>query len=463
MSIPLQERLKTGEDAGAAFQRQAGPADAIARHLCALLNSETGGAIICGVEDDGTPVGVADAETVAANLQRTLSQLVSPPALFAVSAQDLGEVSLVVIDAPAGPDKPYVTGGGVWLRQGPHTQAADAPALRALFAAQEGEPERWERRLSASMRPDDLLEREILRLRDEARRSSRFDFTGEETGEEVLHRLGMTRPGGYTQAADILFANNPVVRHPQARVQLVAFATDEAGDDFSNFRSFEGPAVRLADEIAEALIGQIQIASSFRPDAMERRDTPSYARYALKEGVVNALVHRDYSSYSGSVKISVFPGRIEVWNTGRLPAGIRPEDLGRKHPSIPINPDIARGFFLRSLMDQIGRGGQRLAEECKAIGARPPEWSHVHGGVQLTLFAALGQAEARRALLNDRQRAYVEAVATGEALTIADYQRRFAPDVTDRQARRDLTELQTYRFLRREGAGRSTVYRRAQD
>ncbi|MDT9598627.1 RNA-binding domain-containing protein [Sphingosinicella rhizophila] len=459
----LLERLKGGEGPFMEFVSDIHSVERIARHVSAFLNSDSGGTIICGVDDKGYARGIPEPEAAAGTLQRKLGTIVSPPGLFSVAIEAIDDVSVIVLEVPSGSDRPYVTGGGVWLRKGAKTIAADAPALRALFAEQANEPERWERRLSPSLTVADLSESQILRLRDEARRSNRFDFGGDEAATEVLDRLALTRPGGFTQGADVLFATDPTTRHPQARVQLVVFERDETSDDYLDLRWFQGPLLEIADAIIEALMRYNPIGASFKSGEIEREDLPGYARFALREGVVNALAHRDYSSYSGSVRISVFPSRIEIWNSGRLPEGIRPEDLPRKHPSVPTNPDIARAFYLRRLMDQVGRGGQRLAEACKEIGARPPEWAQAHGGVLLTLHAALGREQARAELLNDRQRNFVDSVEAGATLTLGEYRDRFAPDVSDRQARRDLNELETYRFLRREGAGRSTVYRRRED
>lgn len=459
----LQARLKGGENAKTEFLRDAKVPERVAKHVCAFLNSESGGMIICGIDGQGEPVGINSASATAKELQLQLAKLVTPPALFSANLEVFDDKELIVVDVPSGPDRPYVVNGGVWLRKGAGTALADAQSLREIFALQAEEPERWERRLSVSMLHEDISLDEIIHLRDEARRSGRFDFSGEEKPESILDRLAMRRPGGFTQAADVLFASNPSLRHPQVRVQFIAYRSDEVGDDYDDFRTLEGPLLRTAEDVTDILIRMNPIAAQFRPDEIERLDAPRYARYALREGVVNALVHRDYASYSGGVKVSVYPSRIEIWNTGRLPDGLRPEDLPRTHPSILINPDIAHAFFLRSFMDKVGRGGQRLAEECKQIGARPPEWIQVHGGVQLTLFAALGKEQARRELLNDRQRAFIETIAAGENLTVADYQARFAQDVSARQARRDLGELETYRFVRREGSGRSTVYRRVND
>jgi len=456
----LQTKLKNGEDVQTEFLAAIKSVGRVAEHVCAFLNSDIGGTLICGVTDDGDPVGITRAAAEAEALQLALAKQITPPALFSATVESVDGKELIVVDVSAGADRPYVVQGGVWLRKGKRTTPADAQSLRAMFAAQADQPERWERRLSASMLPEDLNQDEVVRLRDDARKGGRFDFSGSESNDEILDRLAMRRSGGYTQAADVLFSRDPALRHPQCRVQFAVYESDVAGDNYVDFRSFENPLFRVAADVIDALTRINPVRSQFRAGDIERQDSPRYAVYALREAVINALVHRDYSSYSGSVRVSVHPSRIEIWNTGRLPDGLKPEDLSRTHPSILVNPDIAHAFFMRGLMDKVGRGGQRLAEECRRIGAQPPEWRQVQGGVQLTLFAALGQDRVMGELLNDRQRAFVQKVEAGTLLSLAEYHTRFAQAVSDRQARRDLEDLENYRFVRKEGVGRSTAYRR---
>lgn len=119
---------------------------------------------------------------------------------------------------------------------------------------------------------------------------------------------------------------------------------------------------------------------------------------------------------------STYSARLEHQ---RLPEVFRPEDLARSHPSIPANRDISFALFMRRYMERLGRGGQRVAKECKAIGARRRELLEVHGGVLLTLFAALGKDQARRELLNDRQPKYDDGIQAVEKLTAGQYREQF--------------------------------------
>lgn len=111
-----------------------------------------------------------------------------------------------------------------------------------------------------------------------------------------------------------------------------------------------------------------------------------YPVNAVREGLVNALVHRDYSSYSGSVHVFVCPERLVIRNSGQLPEGVAVKQLGSKQVSVLRNPDIAHIMHLRGYMEKIGRGNLLITELCKEKGMKEPVWTSGEEGVSLTLF-----------------------------------------------------------------------------
>ena len=95
----------------------------------------------------------------------------------------------------------------------------------------------------------------------------------------------------------------------------------------------------------------------------QRITRPTFPSNSLEEGIVNALVHRDYASSSGSVSVSVYPDRLEIRNSGRLPKGLtaKMREMAQ-HASILINPDISHIFYLRGLTERVVRGTSREGE-----------------------------------------------------------------------------------------------------
>jgi ATP-dependent DNA helicase RecG len=262
-----------------------------------------------------------------------------------------------------------------------------------------------------------------------------------------------------TNASDVVFGKGVAVRQPQTRLRAVCYRTDRA-DDFVDEQMLEGPALVILPRAMAFLERNVRVASEFKAGKLHRVTRPQYPFSSLREGLVNALVHRDYTSFSGSVSLSVYPGHVEIWNSGRLPEGVSIKDLARgSHRSVLVNPDISHTFYLHELMERVGRGTFNIIRECKANGMRAPRWRQDSAGVSLTFFAPTGNRQTI-GRLNSRQAALLESLKVGDTITPREYETRHAGEVTDRQARRDLAALARAGFLDRTGKAAATVYHR---
>lgn len=458
----LLAQIARGEGAHTEFKRSIADPATLAEVVCAFLNSQ-GGTIFCGVDDRGVVVGLPDDMARAPNpeaLHQDLVERLTPTALFTVSLDELEGKPVVTIEVPEGKDGPYVCEGRVFVRRGGETRVADALTLREMVQGRATGTERWERRPSMAMDSADLDHDEVRALVAETARSGRHRFGQPEEDDAVLAELGLLGGRGYTQGADVLFARNPALRHPQARVRLIRFAAGKTSNRYLDDQQLSGPMVRVLNQVFDWVRGQLPVEQRFdaNPDApLVRQTRLAYPEAALREGLVNAFAHRDYAGFSGGLTVSVFPDRIEIWNSGRLPEGLKPADLRRNHPSLPANPDLAQVFYLRGLMERIGRGTQKIMQACLDYGLRMPNWDDRDTGVTLTLWGPTAAADAE-ASLNERQTALVAALKEQERIRLAEYIARFASTVSDRQARRDLVRLVELGYLDVEGGGRTTRY-----
>ncbi|PLR28193.1 transcriptional regulator [Caulobacter zeae] len=469
----IRAQIDEGEGPLAAFAPHAADKAGLAALVCGFLNTR-GGVVFVGVDADGSILGVPSANIMRAELETYLQNAITPTALFTLSVDVEGDVSIITIEAPQGRDKPYVVDGKIWVRSGRRTLPATSDALRELAQVRSVEAARWERRPSVGLEDEDLVEREIRATVEDARSSDRYAFTGEEDTFTVLRQLGMVVSGGLTQACDVVFAAKPAMRHPQCRVRFVQYASDKTGAAFLDNQVFEGPLVQVFNRLFDKVGAHVRIQARFGGDGHGREDRPNYSQDALREGLVNALAHRDYASFSGGVAVSVYPDRIEIWNSGQLPAGLKVADLLRPHPSIPTNPDIAHVLYLRRLMERIGRGTQKILAACTELGAPAPSWKVASTGVTLTIFAAdaprkasqpkptlakpIGAAATATAL-NERQGATLAQLRPGDSIRLPEYMDQHG--VSERQARRDLAGLTERGFLVRKGKGPATDYQRS--
>ena len=212
---------------------------------------------------------------------------------------------------------------------------------------------------------------------------------------------------------------------------------------------------RVLRQAVSVIQHQTGFSGRFKSTRLEREDRPAYALFALREGLVNAIVHRDYDTVGGQLRVEIFPEHLVIQNPGQLPEGWTERDILTREESRPGNPDIARVFYLRKLMERLGIGGRKLAEACEALKAKRPVWKAAQGLVSLTLFRAPSLATVGQ--LTSRQQEFLKSLAPGQSFKAADYAQLAA--VSLRQARRDLTELQELGLLERSGKGPATFYR----
>lgn len=454
----IRKQIQQGEGIGTEFEVDVRNLESIAKTVCAFLNTD-GGTVFCGVDDNGKITGLDASRAEIKGIHAFLLKNITPKALFTVNVDEEGDKVILSIDVPEGKDRPYVFSGSVFVREGSQTRSANVTKLRDMVQSKSVAAERWERRPSMAMEEGDLDHDEIRRTAKQAKESGRFVFADDTDDIEILKALAVYSILGFTQAADVLFAKNPAIRHPQTRVRVTCFSSDKSSDTYLDDRLLQGPLVRVFEQSFDILSQHVRWEARFQAGDVRRIDRPEYPFEALREGLVNAFAHRDYSSFSGGVTVGIYPKRIEIWNSGHFPEGLQPADLKRNHPSLPTNPDIAHVFYLRGLMERIGRGGQLIINACRDHNLTAPKWVDRPSGVTLTIFGRDG-GSTEPFIANPRQRALLEQLRTGDQIRPGDYHQRFASEVTDRQARRDLTELEEAGLLLRIGKGAGTVYER---
>lgn len=121
------------------------------------------------------------------------------------------------------------------------------------------------------------------------------------------------------------------------------------------------------------------LKAAIRYEKIYRVEEYDYAEPALREALINAVVHKDYSS-GNPIQISVYDDKIMFWNDGQLPETWTVDKLKQKHSSIPFNPDIASTFFRAGMIEAWGRGTIKILEEFKVKGLPEPIFEYDQPG-----------------------------------------------------------------------------------
>lgn len=450
----LDQIIEAGESARAEFKATLPSTDIIGQIVCSFLNTR-GGTLILGVGDDGKVIGLDGASLKAEHIRRDLLDRISPPAAWSINVDQLKGKDVVVLDVPQGIERPYVYGNAIFIRRHTTTVPATSAEINTLIDRRYVEGSRWERLPALGFELEDLDVEEIKRAAREAQERRLYRFDDPDDPLSVLEQLSLSAKGLVLGGAVILFGQQPARRFPQVRIRAARFKGTDPLSDFSDNRIFEGHAFKLMESVEQFLLAHIPIESELPQRGVQRTDKPVYPWRALREALLNAIVHRDYAAFDGGLSVAVYDDRIEIWNSGSLPSGITVESLKVLHPSLPHNPDIANVFFLRGHIERWGTGTQRIVSQCVSSGLPEPEWETDESGVRLTIRLKLKHLKIE---LNSRQIRFLRKLKLGQRVFPSAYFRLVAEEAKERRARQDLVELFRAGYLNREGRGPSTSY-----
>ncbi|MCL2042196.1 MAG: transcriptional regulator, partial [Bacteroidales bacterium] len=192
-------------------------------------------------------------------------------------------------------------------------------------------------------------------------------------------------------------------------------------------------------------------------EGLTRIETHEYPKDALREALLNAIAHKDYTG-PYPIQISVYADKIMMWNYGRLPENWTIEDLLDKHSSQPRNPDIATAFFRSGYVESWGRGVDKMKNLCLEANIPIPQFS-CKGNDFWTVFRKdiYNKEDLSKLGLNDRQIKAVLYVRENGKITNKEYQK--INSVSKRTATNDLTELvNEFAILKKIGTSGSNIW-----
>jgi ATP-dependent DNA helicase RecG len=189
---------------------------------------------------------------------------------------------------------------------------------------------------------------------------------------------------------------------------------------------------------------------------LERLEPLEYPEPALREAILNAIIHKDYSSTW--IFLRVYDDRLELWNPGLLPEELTIEKLKERHSSYPRNPHIAEVFFKAGYIEAWGRGTTNIITECLTAGLPEPVLEEDQEGVRVTFLKDIYTAEYLTKIgVNDRQKQAILFIRQSGYITNSKYQQEY--QVSDRTALRDLDDLVTLEILVKTGDKKGARYR----
>jgi len=205
--------------------------------------------------------------------------------------------------------------------------------------------------------------------------------------KSVLQKLNLlTTNEKLTNAAILIFGKNPQRFFRQAYFKIGRFGKDDSDLLFQDI--IEGNILEMADRVITILRSKY-LTSPIHYNGLQRIETLEYPEEALREAILNAIVHKDYSGTT--IQLSVYVDKLILWNEGALPENLSIKQLKGKHPSIPRNKTIAEVFFRAGFIEVWGRGISKINSALVSLGLPKLEIEEYAGGMQLTFKKKMGE------------------------------------------------------------------------
>ncbi len=423
--------------------------DEYLKWICGFANAN-GGAIFIGKDDAGNVVGVSDfkrlMEEIPNKVKDTLGILVD----VNLHESKQGEFIEILVEP-----YPYPVNykGQYHVRSGSTKQELKGAALDKFLLQKKGK--RWDGVPVPKVSVKDLKQETFEFFRKRAFKSQRIDEDSlTDSNEHLIENLQLKEGEYLKRAAILLFHSNPEKFVTGAYIKIGFFQSD---DDLKFQDEIQGNLVEQVEKTMDLLFTKY-IKAEISYEGINRVEKFEYPKEAVREALLNAIAHKDYSG-GVPIQISVYSDKIIFWNEGQLPENWTVKTLLEKHASRPYNPDIANALFRSGYIESWGRGTIKIIKECKQAGIPEPVFSYDSSDISVEFRKDIYNEKYLQSLdLNERQVKAVLYVKEKGKITNSDYQT--LNNVSKATATRDLTELvEKHKIFKRTGdIGAGTNY-----
>lgn len=343
--------------------------------ICGFANA-IGGVIYIGKDDNGNVVHVENYQKLMEDIPNKVRNLMG----IICDINLLEEGTKKHIEIKVNPySVPVSLRGRYYYRSGSVKSELTGIELNEFLLKKAGQT--WDEVIEGRATLDDIDESSITQFVEDSKEKGRMpDTTGLNT-LQILDKLRLVEKGKLKRGAIILFGKEPARFYPNITVKIGRFGKDST--DLRFMEVIEGNLVHLLKEVQSQLNHKF-LVRKVNFEGMYRIEKGEYPVAAIREMLLNALVHR---TYMGSmVQMRVFDNRLTIWNDGGLPNGIDLESLKTEHSSKPRNPLIADACFKSGYIDTWGRGTLKIITSCKEAGLPEPQIIEKDGGIEVTLL-----------------------------------------------------------------------------
>lgn len=326
----------------------------ICKEIIAFANSK-GGKLYIGIEDNGQVIGVKNSDKSILQLNNMIRNSIKPDVTMFVhyETQYMEDKKVILLTVQKGTDRPYylknkgIKPAGVYVRNGTSSEPATDTAIRKMIKETDGDSFETMRALDQNL---------TFKAAEKQFNNQNMTFTP--SNMQTLKIISQ----------DGIYSNLAMLLSDQCRHSIKAAVFSGSDKEiFQDRKEFNGSLFQQMEDAYTYLNIHNQTKATF--EGLYRKDIRSYPEEALRETLMNALVHRDYS-YSAGTLISIYDDRIEFVSIGGIPSGLFLEDI-MLGLSVCRNPNLAAIFYRLQLIEAYGTGMPKIMNAYSDSNLKP--------------------------------------------------------------------------------------------
>lgn len=430
--------------------------DEYLKWLCGFANAQ-GGKLIIGVNDNGEVAGLPEAARLLEDIPNKAKDILGIMVDVNMHGENGKEYLEVTIDPYP---NPISYKGQYHYRSGSTKQELKGAALDRFLLRKQGK--RWDGVPVPRVTLADLSDLAFSHFRKRAVTSKRLPKEEVSVSNNLLlEKLRLIEGTYLKRAALLLFHPDPEAFFTGAYIKVGFFRTHT---DLLYHDTIHGNLFEQVDKTMDLLLTKYMKAL-ISYEGIHRVETYPFPEEAIREAVVNAVIHKDYGC-GNPIQISVYDDQVYIWNQGQLPDDWTVEKLLDKHPSLPYNPDIANTFFRAGYIESWGRGMKKIIDECTKAGLPEPEFDYDVNGLMVEFkgkpvsasekmagesLENVGKTSGkRRGNVGKTSKKILELIKASPEITIPEL--AVIVGVTERSIERNIQKLHKDNLLERVGA-----------
>ncbi len=423
--------------------------DEYIKWICGFANAN-GGIIYIGINDKGDVLGVEDAKKLLEEIPNKSKDILG--ILVDVNLKTNSNLTYLEIVVEPYP-YPVSFKGQYYYRSGSTKQELKGAALDKFILQKQGK--HWDSVPQLNIKVNDLSKSAFDSFKNRAKETKRVTSDVlKDKPQILLEKLYLkTDTGYYKRATLLLFHPFPEKFITGAYVKIGFFNSD---DDLVFQDEIHGHLFEQVEKTLDLLLTKY-LKATISYKKLNRIEQYPIPETAIREALINAIVHKDYSS-GNPIQISLYANKLIIWNDGQLPNDWTVERLKTKHPSRPFNPEIANCFFRAGLIEAWGRGTIKIINDCRQAKVSSPVFKYELSSfvVEFSLKTIKSNLPYETKIEGTTSDKILYYISNNESITIAELARKIK--VTERTIKRIISELQKNKTIKREGNSRMGIW-----